>query len=322
MAPLAIGYLLPTRDQTARGDHETEQLVDQARRAESLGFDSVWAGDSPVTRPRADPLLLLAAVAIATRGITLGTAVLLPALRHPVLLAHQLATLDRLADGRLVVGMGGGFPSPGTEAQFAAVGVAFPDRISRLEESIEAMRRLWTGQEVSFTGRHFDFRDVRLAPAPARPAGPPIWLAGGGEPALRRVARLADGWLPYPPAVQDYARDLAAIRQAAVRTLTPALYATLCLDEDPERARARLRTSIERYYNAPLEAVETVQAMFAGTAHEAADWLNSYTGAGARHMVIRLAVDDHHAGLEEFAGRVLPLIRPLDRPVARTEGHS
>lgn len=105
MAPLAIGYLLPTRDQTVRGDHGTEQLIDQARRAESLGFDSVWAGDSPVTRPRADPLLLLAAVAIATRHVTPGTAVLLPALRHPILLAHQLSTLDRLADGPLIVGM-------------------------------------------------------------------------------------------------------------------------------------------------------------------------------------------------------------------------
>lgn len=309
MAPLKVGYLLPTRDQAVRGDHGTDGLIDQARRAESLGFDSVWAGDSPVTRPRADPLLLLAAVAVATRRITLGTAVLLPALRHPILLAHQLATLDRLADGRLIVGMGGGFPNPGTEAQFAAVGVDFSRRIGRLEESIEAMRRLWTAEEVSFTGRHFDFRDVRPAPAPTRPAGPPIWLAGGGDAALRRVARLADGWLPYPPDVQTYARDLAVVQRTAVRALTPALYATVCLDEDSERARGRLRTSIERYYNAPLEAVESIQAMFAGTADEAAAWLNAYAGAGARHVVIRLAVDDHQAGLEEFAGRVLPLIR-------------
>ncbi|MFC4114417.1 LLM class flavin-dependent oxidoreductase [Nonomuraea zeae] len=313
MAPLKIGYLLPTRDQAVRGDHEPKQLVDQARRAESLGLDSVWAGDSPVTRPRADPMLLLAAVAVATRRITLGTAVLLPALRHPILLAHQLATLDQLSGGRLIAGMGGGFPIPATEAQFAAVGVDFRRRISRLEESIEAMRRLWSAEEVSFTGRHFDFRDVRLAPAPARPGGPPIWLAGSGEPALRRVARLADGWLPYPPSVHEYARDLAVVRQETVRPLTPALYATLCLDEDSERARERLRTSIERYYNAPLEAVETIQAMFAGTPYEAAGWVNAYTAAGARHVVIRLATDDHHAGLEEFADRVLPLIHAEGR---------
>lgn len=189
MASLKVGYLLSTRDQAVRGDHDVEHLVEQTRRAEALGFDSVWAGDSPLTRPRADPLLLLSAVAVATRRITLGTAVPLPALRHPILPAHQLATLDRLAGGRLIVGMGGGFPSPGTEAQFTAIGVAFERRISRLEESIEALRLLWSGQEVSFTGRHFDFHGVTLAPAPAHPAGPPIWLAGGGAAARGRPRR-------------------------------------------------------------------------------------------------------------------------------------
>lgn len=308
MAPLEIGYLLPTRDQAVRGDHNLEQLVQQARHAEALGFHSVWAGDSPLTRPRADPLLLLSAVAVATRRITLGTAVLLPALRHPILLAHQLATLDRLADGRLIVGVGGGFPNRGTKDQFTALGVAFARRVSRLEESIEAMRRLWSGREVSYAGRHFEFHGVTLAPAPARPAGPPIWLAGGGEAALRRVARLADGWLPYPPQAHIYARAWAALQRSAARPIAPALYATLCLDEDPGRARNRLRVSIERYYNAPLEAVENVQAMFAGTARAAADWLTSYAEAGARHVVIRLAADDHLAALENFAGHVLPLL--------------
>lgn len=123
MTSLKIGYLLPTRDRAVRGDHDLKRLVDQARRAEALRFDSVWAGDSPLTRPRADPLLVLSAAAVATHRVTLGTAVLLPAVRHPILLAHQLATLDRLADGRLIVGMGAGFPNSATQAQFTAVGV-------------------------------------------------------------------------------------------------------------------------------------------------------------------------------------------------------
>jgi probable F420-dependent oxidoreductase len=307
MTPLKIGYLLPTRDQVVSGDHDLARLVEQARRAEALGFDSVWAGDSPLTRPRADPLLLLSAVAAATRRVTLGTAVLLPALRHPILLAHQLATLDRLSDGRLIAGMGGGFPNAGTEAQFTAIGVDFARRIGRLEESIEVMRRLWSGQEVSFTGRHFDFHGVTLAPGPVRPGGPPIWLAGGGA-ALRRVARLADGWLPYPPQTETYARERALIQEGADREVTPGLYATLCLDEDPERARDRLRVSVERYYNAPLEVVESIQAMFAGTARDAAGWLAAYAEAGARHVVIRLAADDHDAALEEVGDAVLPLL--------------
>ncbi|MGR6919669.1 LLM class flavin-dependent oxidoreductase [[Actinomadura] parvosata] len=303
MSPLKVGYLLPTRDHAIRGDHDLKQLIDQARQAEALGLDSVWAGDSPLTRPRADPLLVLSGVAVATTRITLGTAVLLPALRHPILLAHQLATLDRLSDGRLIAGMGGGFPNAATEAQFAAIGVSFKRRIALLEESIGAMRRLWSGEEVSLDGR-----DLSLAPPPVRPEGPAIWLAGGGEAALRRVARLADGWLPYPPRVETYAQERALIGQSATRPVTPALYATLCLGEEPRQARERLRGSIERYYNAPLEAVEAVQAMFAGPAEQAADWLTSYIEAGARHLVIRLAADDHHAALEEFAGTVLPLL--------------
>ncbi|GAA3698329.1 LLM class flavin-dependent oxidoreductase [Nonomuraea antimicrobica] len=306
MAEVKIGYLLPTRDQAVRGGDELTRLITIAQRAEALEFGSVWAGDSPLARPRADPLVLLAAVAVATRRVTLGTAVLLPALRHPILMAHQLATLDRLTDGRLIVGMGAGFPTAGTQRQFDAIGVPFRSRVSRLEESIEAMRRLWSGKDVSFAGRHFDFRDVTLAPAPAGPTGPPIWLAGSGEPALRRVARLGDGWLPYPPAVEDYARDRATIHQTATRPVTSALYATLTLDEDPQRARELQRRSIEPYYNAPLEVIEKIQAMFAGPPSDAAVWLNSYIEAGARHIVIRLAADDHLAALEGFAASVLP----------------
>lgn len=301
----AVGYLLPTRDHAVRGDHEVKPLVRQARLAETLGFDSVWAGDSPVTRPRADPLLVLAAAAAVTDRVTLGTAVLLPALRHPILLAHQLATVDRLAEGRLVVGMGGGFPTPATEAQFAAVDVDFGTRVSRLGESVEAMRLLWSSTGSSFEGKHFRFDDVTIVPRPVRAGGPPVWLAGSGDAALRRVGRLADGWLPYPPSAQTYARELAAIS----RPVTAGLYATVCLDDDPEHARERLRAHIERYYNAPLEFVESIQAMFAGPARETAAWLRAYVEAGARHIVVRLAADDHVAALERFADTVLPLLR-------------
>lgn len=327
MATLKVGFLLPTRDWIVLGDREPSGLIEQALLAEDLGFDSVWAGDSPVTRPRADPLMLLSAVAAVTERVTLGTGVLLPALRHPILLAHQLATLDRISDGRLIAGMGAGFSHPNTEAQFDALGIEFKRRVSRTEESIDVMRQLWAGAAVSYQGTHFNFQDVTLEPKPAQVGGPPIWLAGSGTAALRRVGRLADGWLPYPPTSQTYADEWGVVQQAArlrgpvsseagplagsalgegVGVVTPALYATVCLDEDPERARGRLRSSIERYYNAPLEFIESIQATFAGSADDAVDWLNAYAVAGVRHVVIRFAVDDYRGALEEFAERVLP----------------
>ncbi|MFE2585457.1 LLM class flavin-dependent oxidoreductase [Streptomyces sp. NPDC059378] len=318
MTRLKIGYLLPTRELAVRGEHDLAPLVTQARRAEQLGLDSVWAGDGPVTRQRADPLLLLASAAQATERVTLGTAVLLPALRHPILLAQQFATLDRLSGGRLIAGLGGGFPNPATRVQFAALGIGFGTRMSRMEESIDAMRQLWSGRTVSYKGDHFAFEDLRIAPSPSRSGGPPIWLAASGAAGLRRVARLADGWLPYPPTAAAYAQDRAFVERAAEqaapsRAVTPALYTTLCLDEDQEVAQRRLRASVERYYNAPFEFIASLQAVFAGTPGQAAAWLSGYIEAGARHLVIRLATDDHAAGLEELADQVLPLLRAKDR---------
>ena len=301
----AFGYLLPTRDHAVRGDFEVRPLIQQARRAEALSFDSVWAGDSPSARRRADPLTLLAAVAATTERVTLGTSVLLPALRHPILLAHQLATIDRIAEGRLVAGMGAGFPSPDTEAQFAAVQVDYRTRISRLTESIAALRRLWSSTGASFEGRHFSFHDVTIAPRPTLPAGPPVWLAGSGDAALRRVTAIADGWLPYPPRHETYAGERATLGPG----ITPALYATVSVDDDPERACKRLRAHVERYYNAPFETVASIQAMTAGTAAETAAWLRAYVDAGAEHVVVRLAADDHDAALERFSATVLPLLR-------------
>jgi alkanesulfonate monooxygenase SsuD/methylene tetrahydromethanopterin reductase-like flavin-dependent oxidoreductase (luciferase family) len=111
--------------------------------------------------------------------------------------------------------------------------------------------------------------------------------------------------LPYPPKWQTYAQELATIQGR----VTPALYATVCLDEDPLLARKRMRAYIEPYYSAPLEAVESIQAMFAGSARETAEWLGEYVKAGARHIVVRLAAEDHVAALEQFADTVLPTLR-------------
>src|ERR671925_867095 len=118
--PLQIGYLLPTRERVMEGRPETGPLLELAVRAEALGFDSVWVGDSLLARPRHDPLTLLAAVAARTRKVELGTAVLLPALRNPVLLAQQVATLDRIAEGRVILGVGIAADVPNIRQEFTA----------------------------------------------------------------------------------------------------------------------------------------------------------------------------------------------------------
>ena len=101
-----LGYLLPTREQIMEGRPETGPMLELATRAEAMGFDSIWVGDSLLARPRHEPLTLLAGVAGRVPRVQLGTAVLLPALRNPVLLAHQVATLDQVSEGRLILGVG------------------------------------------------------------------------------------------------------------------------------------------------------------------------------------------------------------------------
>src|SRR6266852_6602547 len=188
-----LGYLLPTRERIMEGRPETASLLALAERAEALGFDSVWVGDSLLARPRHDPLTLLAAAAARTQKVQLGTAVFLPALRNPVVLARQLATLDQISAGRLVLGVGIASDVPNIRAEFAAAGVPFEGRVGRMMEGLRLARALWTGKPVDWEGR-WPVEGGVLGPTPHRPGGPPIWLAGSVRPAFERAARHFDGW--------------------------------------------------------------------------------------------------------------------------------
>ena len=119
MAP-SVGYLLPTREKIMNGQPDAAPLLRPAEQAENLGYESVWVGDSLTSRPRHEPLTLLAGVAGRTRRVRLGTAVLLPALRHPLLLAQQVATVDQVSAGRVILGVGIAFDQPNIRAEFAA----------------------------------------------------------------------------------------------------------------------------------------------------------------------------------------------------------
>src|SRR5579872_3900054 len=153
------GLLLPSREAVLWAGGDLTLVVEAARQAERAGYDSVWAGDSLLARPRGEPIALLAAVAGATSRVTLGTAVLLPLLRHPLSLAHSLATLDRIAKGRLIVGVGHGADLPGTHAELAALGVPSDRRVNGVLASVERIRRLWRNEDP----------DIELQPRPSTP---------------------------------------------------------------------------------------------------------------------------------------------------------
>jgi alkanesulfonate monooxygenase SsuD/methylene tetrahydromethanopterin reductase-like flavin-dependent oxidoreductase (luciferase family) len=137
----AIGVVLPTREAAIVGHNDPRDLIRFARDCEHFGFDSVWAGDSLLARPRLEPLTLLSAIAARTDDVIIGTAALTAAIRQPLQAAHAIASLDRISNGRLVLAFGSGFPSPETAAELAAAGVPFKRRLQRLRETVELWQR-------------------------------------------------------------------------------------------------------------------------------------------------------------------------------------
>lgn len=306
---LRIGYLLPTREQIMEGRPQAAPLLALAERAEALGLDSIWVGDSLLARPRHEPLTLLAAVASRVKRVQMGTAVLLPALRNPVVMAHQIATLDQIAEGRLILGVGIAADVANIRAEFAAAGVPFEKRVGRMLEGLRLARALWTGEPVDWDGRWKVAGGV-LGPLPHRPGGPPIWIGGSRPASLERAGRFFDGWLPITPDAAEWARqwsEVTAIARAAGRdpdALVGAMYLTLAVEEDGARAEARLNAYLEQYYGQPAAVLRRRQACYAGPRAGLAEWLQGYATAGARHLVLRFA-GDHERQLE-----ILAAIRP------------
>jgi alkanesulfonate monooxygenase SsuD/methylene tetrahydromethanopterin reductase-like flavin-dependent oxidoreductase (luciferase family) len=289
-----IGYLLPTRERVMAGRPEAAPLLALAERAEGLGYDSIWVGDSILARPRHEPLTLLSAVAARTRRAELGTAVLLPALRNPVVLAHGVATLDQISEGRFILGVGIASDVPNIRAEFVACGVPFEKRVGRMLEGLRLARELWTGNRVTWNGR-WVVEDASLGPVPHRPGGPPIWIGGMVRPSLERVGRLYDGWFPNAPDPLRWRAQWAEIHQIArdvgrdPAQLTGAVYLTLTIDDDAVRAEERMNSFIQGYYGRPAAEMRARQATYAGPAEGAAEWLSTWARVGAAHLVLRFA---------------------------------
>ncbi|MBI4240350.1 MAG: TIGR03619 family F420-dependent LLM class oxidoreductase [Candidatus Rokubacteria bacterium] len=178
-----------------------DAILRVARRAEELGYDSIWVTDHiGVPEPYVprfgavfyEPLSILAYVAAHTSRIRLGTSVLILPYRNPLFVAKAIATIDQLSDGRVIFGVGTGW----CQEEFEALSVPFRERGARATESLRIMKTIWTSDRPAFDGKYHRFSKVSFLPRPRQAPHPPIWVGGKSEGAMRRAAELGDGWHP------------------------------------------------------------------------------------------------------------------------------
>ena len=238
---------------------------------------------------------MLAAIAIRAPRVTLGTAVLLPVLRNPVILAHQIATIDQISEGRLVIGFGIGPDTPGVRAEYAAAGVPFEKRVDATLEGLRLCKALWTGEPVNWDGR-WQVSGGVLGPVPHRPGGPPIWIGGGSSRVRERAGRIFDGWLPVSPNATQWGEHWTEIKEVAREAgrnpamPTGAVCLNLSIDEDSNAADRQLDAYLAQYYGvADGKTPRQTHGSYAGPAAGAADWLDGFARAGVDHFVLRFA---------------------------------
>ncbi len=313
---MEFGLLLHTRHlmREEAGASGFEEVWDDAVRAEQAGFDHVWVGDGLTVREkaRADSLTVMAALAARTRTIKIGVVPLFAALRHPVLLAHSLATLDVVSRGRLIVCLSVAPVAPYMERQFDGCGVPYHEKAGRLSESIEIMRRLWAEKTLSFEGRYYRFEKMVVLPKPVQRRGIPLWIAAGKDDrALKRAALLGDGWFSNAGTLERFKACREKIRAYASEagrddgTFPVTLYCTLNLRADGARAKEEGWAWMENFFGAPRSELTRHFTLF-GAPEECARVLRGYVEAGVTGIVARFASNEYEEQARLLFGELKP----------------
>ena len=313
-----MGVLLPTRGVLvyAKGGRPRVELNWQmAETAERIGYDSVWVGDSSTSKPRLEPMAVMAALAARTHRVKIGTAVMLNALRHPVHLAHSIATIDNISDGRIILGLGAGRSNNQMFVdEHAAVGVPIEERAARMEESIDVLRKLWTEDDVFNPDGFYPLSGMTLEPRPVQQPVP-IWLSSNWvQRGLKRVAAQGDGWITNVPSTEMFTKCWDRIEEKGqelsrdVSRIPRALYISVNLNDEDE-ALAEGDGFMRSYYGIPYEVVSKQLLCVFGPAQKAIDAIKRYKEAGADYFIVRFASPNQMQQLEKFTELVVPSLK-------------
>jgi probable F420-dependent oxidoreductase len=281
-------------------------VVDFAKKSEEMGVHSMWIIDR-IAYDNLEPLTVLAAAAGVTQKIRLGTSVLLPHLRHPSLLAKTVATLDYISAGRLTLGIGFG----SRENDFTAVEVPFEGRGSRAVEAVQLMKRLWTEDNVTHTGRFFNIQNLTIGPRPIQQSIP-IWTGGSAEVALKRAGTWADGFICGSSAILDFSsvwEKVARYATAAGRNpngIEKACLAFMAINDDKAKAVKAVEDYTMRYYGRIRTAVEPVSIV--GSPDQCVQKIDYFLSKGLDTLIIGVADPDPRQ-LDLFAEKVLPKLQ-------------
>lgn len=301
---IAFGYSL--------GDVEGVAIA--AKRLEDLGFDYVGAGDHVSHHgPKPSTIVSLGVAAGATSRIRLLSAILLLPLYPAALAAKLAAALDVASNGRFTMGVGVGGESP---MEFEACGVPLAERGARVDEALALMRRLWTEENVSFAGRFWTVNELAIDPRPLQPNGPPIWISGRREPAIRRAARFGDAWLPYLYSPEQLAKSIEKIRALCPAfgrspdSVHPAVFLFACCHRSRDEARRlasmRLAGNYGQDFTEMLDKYTVV-----GTPEDCRRRLHEYVDAGARTIHFGQACTQEYSAENQrlLAAEVMPEFR-------------
>ena len=289
------------------GEANPEAFWSAVDLAENLAIDSLWLSDRVVSDALSlEPVVALSWVAARTRKMKFGTSVLALPLRNPTVLAKELATLDFLSDGRLLLGVGLGRDD---DTELGACGIHRSERAGRTEEMVHLLRALWSENGVDSDGKYYRFQDVTIAPKPVQ-AAPPIWVGGRSGPAFRRTARLADGWLGSqmtPAEVETAIRRIRGYAGDYGRRIDHDHFGVLfsyCFAPDAAEAARTARPYALRN-RADVEFTETAAL---GTVQDITDAIQRYIDAGASKFVARPACPPGavHDQLKRLGTEVIP----------------